>query len=64
MGRVASSVDHTVIESFWSTMQRELLNTRRWTIAFVRRRSRASDRSTFERTPVTRHANIRNAADR
>ena len=28
MGRVASSVDNTVIESFWSTMQRELLDTR------------------------------------
>ena len=31
MGRVASSVDNTMIESFWSTMQRELLDTRRWT---------------------------------
>ncbi|MDQ6850496.1 MAG: IS3 family transposase [Actinomycetota bacterium] len=30
MGRVASSVDNSVIESFWSTMQRELLDTRRW----------------------------------
>lgn len=30
MGRVASSVDNTMIESFWSTMQRELLDTRRW----------------------------------
>jgi len=28
MGRVASSVDNTMIESFWSTMQRELLDTR------------------------------------
>ena len=27
MGRVASSVDNTMIESFWSTMQRELLDT-------------------------------------
>lgn len=26
MGRVASSVDNTMIESFWSTMQRELLD--------------------------------------
>jgi transposase InsO family protein len=30
MGRVASSVDNSMIESFWSTMQRELLDTRRW----------------------------------
>ncbi|BBF99329.1 MULTISPECIES: IS3 family transposase [Pseudonocardia] len=30
MGRVASSVDNTLIESFWSTMQRELLDTRDW----------------------------------
>jgi len=30
MGRVASSVDNTMIESFWSTMQRELLDTRTW----------------------------------
>ena len=31
MGRVASSVDNTMIESFWSTMQRELLDRRSWT---------------------------------
>ena len=30
MGRIASSVDNTMIESFWSTMQRELLDTQRW----------------------------------
>ena len=30
MGRVASSVDNTMIESFWSTMQRELLDTQSW----------------------------------
>jgi putative transposase len=30
MGRVASSVDNTMIESFWSTVQRELLDTQRW----------------------------------
>lgn len=30
MGRVASSVNNCMIESFWSTMQRELLDTRRW----------------------------------
>jgi putative transposase len=30
MGRVASSVDNTMIESFWATMQRELLDTQRW----------------------------------
>ena len=30
MGRVASSVDNTMMESFWSTMQRELLDTREW----------------------------------
>ena len=30
MGRVASSVDDTMIESFWSTMKRELLDTRTW----------------------------------
>jgi len=28
MGRVASSVDNTMIESFWATMQRELPDTR------------------------------------
>ncbi len=30
MGRVASSVDNTMIESFWSIMQRELLDRRAW----------------------------------
>ncbi len=30
MGRVASSVDNTMIESFWSTMQRELLDQAIW----------------------------------
>jgi putative transposase len=30
MGRVASSVDNTTMESFWSTMQRELLDTQTW----------------------------------
>ena len=30
-GRVTSSVDNTMMESFWSTMQRELLDHRRWT---------------------------------
>ena len=30
MGRVASSVDKSMIESFWSTMQRELLDRERW----------------------------------
>jgi putative transposase len=31
MGRVASSVDNTMIESFWSTLQRELLDRQHWT---------------------------------
>ena len=31
MGRVASSVDNCLMESFFSTLQRELLDTRRWT---------------------------------
>ncbi|MBA3618261.1 MAG: transposase [Acidothermales bacterium] len=30
MGRVASSVDNCLMESFFSTLQRELLDTRRW----------------------------------
>ena len=30
MGRVASSVDNALIESFWSTMQRELLDRQHW----------------------------------
>ena len=30
MGRVASSVDNALIESFWSTMQRELLDRHAW----------------------------------
>jgi len=30
MGRVASSVDNALIESFWSTMQRELLDRSTW----------------------------------
>lgn len=30
MGRVASSVDNSMMESFWSTMQRELLDRRQW----------------------------------
>lgn len=31
MGRVASSVDNTMMESFWSTLQRELLDRHSWT---------------------------------
>jgi len=31
MGRVASSVDNGLMESFWSTMQRELRDRRTWT---------------------------------
>ena len=30
MGRVASSIDNCLMESFFSTLQRELLDTRRW----------------------------------
>lgn len=30
MGRVASSVDNALVESFWSSMQRELLDRRAW----------------------------------
>lgn len=30
MGRVASSVDNSMMESFWATMQRELLDRRQW----------------------------------
>ncbi len=30
MGRVASSVDNGLMESFWSTMQHELLDRQRW----------------------------------
>ncbi len=30
MGRVASSVDNALVESFWSSMQRELLDRRTW----------------------------------
>ena len=30
MGRIASSVDNTMMESFWNGMQRELLDTRTW----------------------------------
>lgn len=30
MGRIASSFDDTMIESFWSTTQRELLDRRSW----------------------------------
>jgi len=30
MGRVASSVDNALIEPFWSTMQRELLDRKHW----------------------------------
>lgn len=30
MGRVASSVDNSMIESFWSTLQRELLDQSSW----------------------------------
>ncbi len=31
MSRVASSADNGMIESFWSTMQRELLDRQPWT---------------------------------
>jgi transposase InsO family protein len=30
MGRVASNLDNALIESFWSTMQRELLDRQHW----------------------------------
>ena len=30
MGRVASSVDNSMMESFWSTLQRELLDRHHW----------------------------------
>jgi putative transposase len=30
MGRVASSVDNAMMESFWSTLQRELLDRQTW----------------------------------
>jgi transposase InsO family protein len=30
MGRVASSVDNTMMESFWSTLQREVLDRQQW----------------------------------
>ena len=30
MGRVASSVDNTMMESFWSSMQRDFLDRQRW----------------------------------
>jgi putative transposase len=30
MGRVASSVDNGMIESFWSSIQRELLDRQKW----------------------------------
>ena len=30
MGRVASSVDNLLIKSFWSAMQRELLDRQHW----------------------------------
>ena len=30
MGRLASSVDNGMIESFWSTLQRELLDRQTW----------------------------------
>ncbi len=31
MGRVASNVDNALIKSFWSTMQREMLDRSTWT---------------------------------
>jgi putative transposase len=31
MGKVASSVDNALIESFWSSMQSELLERQSWT---------------------------------
>jgi putative transposase len=58
MGRVASSVDNTMVESFWSTMQRELLDRRAWTT----REELAN--SIFEwieafYNPVRRHTSLR-----
>jgi transposase InsO family protein len=48
MGRVASSVDNTMMESFWSTMQRELLDRQRWATAptWPQRSSNGSKAST------------------
>jgi putative transposase len=57
MGRVASSVDNTMMESFWSSMQRELLDRRTW----VSREELAS--AIFEwiegfYNPVRRHSGL------
>lgn len=50
MGRVAS-VDNTIIESFWSTMQHELLDTRAW-----QRPGNSFRRSLNESKPGAAHA--------
>jgi len=61
MGSVASSVDNTMMESFWSSMQRELLDRRAWTT----RATLAS--AIFEwveafYNPVRRHSGLGNLA--
>jgi hypothetical protein len=56
MGRVASSVDNALIESFWSTMQRELLDRHAWASRVdldVLARSRMRVPRTIEREVVT-----------
>lgn len=55
MGRVASSVDNGLMESFWSTMQRELLDQRSW-------QSRAETSSGRRSSNGSRPGTTRNAA--
>ena len=50
MGRVASSADNTMMESFWSTMQCELLDRRIWETRLDSRR-RSSSGSRRSTTP-------------
>jgi len=55
MGRVASSVDNSLIEAFWSTMQRELLDRRRRWPARPNSDRRSSNGSRLVQPPPPPH---------
>jgi hypothetical protein len=59
MGRVASSVDNTMIESFWSTMQREPLDRQQWTTRHqLATRDLRVDRGVLQPRPPTLRARL------
>jgi len=57
MGRIASSVDNAMMESFWSTMQRELVDRQHWQTRAELASAILEWNETFY-NPVRRHTSI------